>query len=114
MRPASGLLLVAALAAGCAGPGLFSSGETQPRFADPQLSVQQAAQWLAPGRTRQEVIDRLGPGEPVRFASGWEVRVWRAKDARDERATPELVALFDPAGVLRKVRERPAYAPAGR
>jgi hypothetical protein len=114
MRRASVVLsIAAALAGGCAGPGLLSNAETTPRFRDPQLSVQDASQWLAPGRTtRQEVLDRLGPGEALRFDTGYEVRVWRAKGARDERATPELVVLFDPAGVVRKVRARPAYAAA--
>lgn len=114
MRLASALVS-AAFAGGCAGPGPLSSAETAPRFRDPQLSVQEAAQWLAPGRTtRQEVLDRLGPGEELRFDTGYEVRVWRAKGARDERATPELVVLFDRAGVVRKVRARPAYAAAAR
>jgi hypothetical protein len=114
MRPASAVLLAAAaLAGGCAGPGPLSDAQSSPRFRDPQLSVQEAAQWLAPGRTtRQEVVDRLGPGEALRFDTGYEVRVWRARGARDERATPELVVLFDPAGVVRKVRARPAYASA--
>jgi hypothetical protein len=114
MRAAS-VLVAAALAGGCAGPGPLSSAGTAPRFRDPRLSVQEAAQWLAPGRTtRQEVLDRLGPGEELRFDTGYEVRVWRAKGARDERATPELVVLFDGAGVVRKVRARPAYATPAR
>jgi len=114
MRLASVVLLAAAaLAGGCAGPGPLSNADSTPRFRDAQLSVQEASQWLAPGRTtRQEVLDRLGPGEALRFDTGYEVRVWRAKGARDERATPELVVLFDPAGVVRKVRGRPAYAAA--
>lgn len=114
MRRASAALLVAAVwAGGCAGPGPLSNAETAPRFRDAQLSVQDASQWLAPGRTtRQEVLDRLGPGEALRFDTGYEVRVWRARGARDERATPELVVLFDPAGVVRKVRARPAYTAA--
>jgi len=117
MRAASlpaGAALAAALLSGCAGTGpLGSSGPVQPQFRDAQLTVPQAAQWLAPGRsTRGEVLERLGPGEAVRFDTGYEVRVWRARGARDERATPELVVLFDPAGVVRKVRARPAYGPA--
>ena len=114
MRLASVLLWTTAAALGaCAGPGPLSNAESAPRFRDAQLSVQEASQWLAPGRTtRQEVLDRLGPGEALRFDSGYEVRVWRARGARDERATPELVVLFDPAGVVRKVRARPAYTAA--
>jgi len=114
MRAAS-VALCAALLAGCAGAPLFSQGEPRPQFRDPALSVDTAAQWLAPGRTtRQEVLERLGPGEAVRFDTGYEVRVWRAKGARDERATPELVVLFDPGGLVRKVRARPGYPTAAR
>lgn len=119
MRRASvlpGVLAATALVAGCAaGPGLLSTPETAPRFRDPQLSVNEAAQWLVPGRTtREEVLQRLGPGEALRFDSGYEVRVWRVRGARDERATPELVVLFDPAGLVRKVRARPAYTAQAR
>ncbi|TFZ06052.1 hypothetical protein EZ313_05230 [Ramlibacter henchirensis] len=113
MRAAS-VLLCCGLLAGCAGPLPLATGEQQPRFRDPALSVEQAAQWLAPGRTtRQEVLDRLGPGEAVRFGTGFEVHVWRAR-ARDDRTVPELVVLFDPAGVVHKVRARPAYGPGSR
>jgi hypothetical protein len=115
MRGADGIgaMVLAAAIAGCAGPGPLSSA-AQPPFRDPQLTVPQAAQSLVPGRTtRQEVIDRLGPGEAVRFETGYEVRVWRTRGSRDERTAPELVVLFDPAGVVHKVRARPAY-PAAR
>jgi hypothetical protein len=111
MRAVSVLLGAAALLAGCAGAPLLSQREEAPRFRDPALTVPQAAQWLAPGRaTRQEVLERLGPGEALRFDTGYEVRVWRARGARDARAAPELVVLFDPGGLVHKVRARPAYA----
>jgi hypothetical protein len=113
MRAASALLLAALLATGCAGPGGIVSGPAQPPFRDPALSVQDAAQALAPGRTtRQEVLDRLGPGEAIRFDTGYEVRVWRPKGKGDPRASPELVVLFAPDGLVHKVRARPAYPPA--
>ena len=115
MRGAS-CLLAAALLGGCAwGPGLLLSGggEERVRFRDPALTVPAAAQLVAPGRTsRQELLDRLGPAETVRFDTGYEVWVYRARGARDPRSVPELVVLIDPAGVVRKVRERPAYVSA--
>lgn len=115
MRRASAVA-AAALLAGCAsGPGLFSgSGEGRPAFRDAALTVPAAAQLVVPGRTSgQELLARLGPAETVRFDTGYEVWVYRARGARDPRTTPELVLLLDRAGIVRKVRERPAYA-AGR
>ncbi|WBY02480.1 hypothetical protein PE066_02780 [Ramlibacter tataouinensis] len=102
------------LLAGCAAPrGFFGGGPPQPPFADPQLTVPAAAQRVAPGQAKPEVQARLGPGEVLRFDSGYEVWVYRSKGAPDPRAAPELVLLFEPAGTLAKVREKPAYgAPA--
>jgi hypothetical protein len=54
----------------------------------------------------------LGPAESVRFDSGHEVWVYRAKNVRTPSASPELVILFSPQGVVKKLRARPAYASA--
>ena len=102
MRAAS-VLLAGGLLAGCAaGPGLTGAGgDERVRFRDPALTVPAAAQLLAPGRTtRQELLDRLGPAETVRFDSGYEVWVYRARGARDPRTAPELVLLLDRGGRL--------------
>lgn len=114
MRAASALL-AAALLAGCAGgPGL-DPGQQRPPFPDPALTVQAAAALLEPGQTRrQELLERLGPGEAVRFGTGYEVRVYRARNGGDDRAAPELVVLLDPAGRVAKVRVRPAYVAPSR
>jgi hypothetical protein len=107
---ALGLLL-----AGCAAPGgwLGSDGTRQPAFARSGLGVPAAAQAIGVGSsTREDVRTALGPAETLRFESGYEVWVYRAKGVRDARASPELVILFTPQGVVKKVRARPAYAAA--
>lgn len=115
MRRASALL-AAALAGGCSfGPGMLGeAGERRPPFRDPALTVPAAAQLVVPGRTsRAELLQRLGPAETVRFDTGYEVWVYRTRGAGDPRTTPELVLLLDRDGIVRKLRERPAY-PAAR
>jgi hypothetical protein len=115
MRAASTFLAAAVLAGCAAGPGGLSPGEERPRFRDPALTVQAAGQALVPGQTRrQDLLERLGPAEVVRFDTGYEVWVYRARNAREPRATPELVVLLDPAGVVSKVRVRPAYVAQSR
>jgi outer membrane protein assembly factor BamE (lipoprotein component of BamABCDE complex) len=96
-------LLAALLLAGCALPG--PRAKPGPVFRDPALSVQRAAELVAPGRSRkQDVAALLGPAESVRFDTGWEVWAYRSTGERGAPAAEELVLLFDPAGVLRKVR----------
>ncbi len=97
----------------CAAPGGWFAPEPEPPFADPQLMVPAAAQMLGQGQARSDVQARLGPAEVVRFDSGYEVWVYRTRGARDARATPELVLLFDPSGHLAKLRARPAYGGGG-
>jgi hypothetical protein len=73
------------------------------------------------GRTRAEVMAALGPATVVRFDSGYEVWVYRFVEpaarrqgrrgdapAAGDDASSELVMLFAPAGVVTKVRVRPA------
>jgi hypothetical protein len=92
--------------AGCAtGPGLFGES-TAPAFRDPAMTVQSAAGALVAGRsTREEAAARLGPAQVVRFDSGYEVWAYRGR-ASGQGDAPELVLLFDPAGVLSKHRVR--------
>jgi hypothetical protein len=88
---------------------LFQSGATLPVFRDPGMSVQSAAGALVVGKSsKQEVAALLGPGEALRFDNGYEVWAYRGTPAGSSRATPELVVLFSPAGVVHKVRVRPA------
>ena len=107
-------LLVAACClwlAGCAGPfGLFRSGaQTTPAFRDATLSLQDASGSVVPGTsTKAEVLARLGSATVVRFDSAYEVWVYAAKSADGEPArSGELVILFAPDGVVKKVRVRP-------
>lgn len=112
MRRASGLpgaVLGSALLAGC---GLLATAPGAPQFSgQPGLTVTEAAQRVIPGQsTRAQVAAALGPGETLRFDSGWEVWVYRARGARPPGAAPELLVLFGPDGVARKLRVRPADA----
>ncbi|MFO1226701.1 hypothetical protein [Roseateles sp.] len=78
---------------------------------------------LVPGTTLQsEVRQRLGPGKELRFASGWSTWLYVERDglprfldfvplvgevtSRVEATESELVLLFNPQGVLQKVRVR--------
>ncbi len=110
-RPCCSTLLLT----GCAvRGGGFGPDERGPPFSDPELTVAAAALLVSPGESRKpEVNARLGPAEVVRFDSGYEAWVYRAKGTRDARAAPELVLLFDPSGVLAKLRARPAYGGDG-
>ena len=114
MRHASRMLAWlpgATLLAGCAGFGL-TDGAQAPTFRQPGLSVPAASQAVVVGRsTKAEVAASLGQAEAVRFASGYEVWVYRAKGARDAHQASELAILFSPDGVVKKVRARPAQEP---
>lgn len=112
---AGAALALLALLAGCAGtaslsestPGVMRAGS---------VSAAAAAMNIVPGQTtRAELGATLGRATVVRFDSGWEVWVyrWPGADATPRTAT-ELVALLEPSGVVRKVRVRPGYPPAGR
>lgn len=96
------------LLAGCAGLSSLAQPE-RPMFRDAALPPQAAAAALAIGRsTRADVAARLGEADRLRFDNGYEVWVYRAHPVR--AGQPELVLLFGPDGVVKKVRERPARA----
>lgn len=102
---------------GCAGPQRQRQERAAPTFRDPGLTVQAALDVLIPGQSRQaEVLATLGPATVVRFASGYQVWVYRGRpDRRNAEAAevPELVILFSPAGVAQKARVRvPTDAPS--
>jgi hypothetical protein len=66
------------------------------------------AQLVVPGRTsRAELLAAFGPTKTVSFDSGKEAWLYEA-NAGAGRHT-ELVLLLDRAGVVQKMRRRPAY-----
>jgi outer membrane protein assembly factor BamE (lipoprotein component of BamABCDE complex) len=102
--------------AGCAGPlGGSSAPDAIEELRPANLSAQQAYDAIAIGRsTRADVQSALGPAIVIPFDSGYQVWVYRWKQAAN--ATPahtELVILFAPSGVVKKVRIRPS-APGER
>lgn len=108
-----GLVLASCLwLAGCAGTsGFLNSEHNAPPFRNPTLSIQGAADAIAIGKsTKADVIAALGPAPALRFDSGFEVWVYRAKAPEASGAEAELVILFAPSGIAKKMRIRPAYA----
>jgi hypothetical protein len=101
LRAVAGIAVAAALAAGLAG-----CASEPVAFRDSRTTVHNASAQVEPGRsTKADVAAALGPGQAIVFDSGWEVWVWRQKEA-GFRQRSEFVALFDAAGVVRKVRVR--------
>ena len=80
-------------------PGVMRSGSPSPAAA-------QAA--VRPGTSTQpQVAAALGRATVVHFDSGWEVWVYRWPGAlRTTAGATELVILFDPSRLARKVRVR--------
>ena len=106
------LLSTASLAvalAGCAtGSGTLDEGSAGVLRGGALPPSQAQAQVLAGTSTREQVAAALGPANVIAFDSGWQVWVyrWLGPDRSTQSAT-ELVVLFDPSGVARKVRVRP-------
>ncbi len=105
-------VLAACLAlAGCASPlDERDARNALPEFSTAGLSMQGAKDAIIPGTsTKADVAAALGPGSVVRFDSGYEVWVYRAKaykPAVDAPGTNELVVLFAPSGIVKKTRIR--------
>ena len=102
---ALGLLL-----AGCAAPAgqLFGTADAVPLFHDKALSVQDARDSIAAGRsTKAQTLAALGKATVVKFDSGYEVWAYRGTVA-DSKSTAktEFIVLFGPDGVLKKTRIR--------
>jgi hypothetical protein len=99
--------------AGCAGPmDALDARNAVPEFREPGMSVQAAKDVVLVGQsTKADVAAALGQGTVVRFDSGYEVWVYRAKaykPAVDAPGTTEFIVLFSPSGVVKKTRIRPA------
>ena len=107
-----GFVLVSCLwLAGCAGTFGFLNAENKaPPFRDQNMSMQEASDAIATGKTtKAEVIAALGPATVIQFHSGFEVWVYRAKSAETAAAKAEFVILFAPSGIVKKTRIRPPY-----
>jgi hypothetical protein len=109
----SAALVLCAALAGCAlpGPGTVedASPGVQPASAPPPQAAQAA---VHAGDTKAQVAAALGAAKGYRFASGWEVWVYRWLGAdRSARGATELVVLFGPDGRVRKTRVRPGVPP---
>ena len=104
------LAVLCTLLAGCAGPAgqMFGSDDTVPLFHDKALSVQDARDSIAPGRsTKAQTLAALGKATVVKFDSGYEVWAYRGTVAESRStAKTEFIILFGPDGVLKKTRIR--------
>ena len=100
------LLGTVLLLAGCAG-ALSLPRPEGPMFRDSRLTPQAAAASIAARRsTRAEVAALLGDADRVAFDNGYEVWVYRSHPVHPGEA--ELVLLFGPDGVVKKVRIKDA------
>ncbi len=109
-----GLALVFAaclVLAGCASPlNEPDARNAMPEFSTPGMSLQGAKDAIVAGKsTKADVAAALGNGTVVKFDSGYEVWVYRAKaykPAVDAPGTNELIVLFSPSGIVKKTRIR--------
>jgi hypothetical protein len=103
-------------AAGCAGTGMFDPSPEGPGSVRTPMgrsvAPQGAMDMIAIGKsTKAEVSSALGKAIVIPFDNGYEVWVYRwAGPDRTTRAATELVVLFEPSGVVTKIRKRPGYA----
>ena len=99
--------------AGCAAPGSpspFGAGSDAAPFSNPALSIQNARDTVTVGKSsKAEVLAALGPATVINFDSGFQVWVYRAKSRQPAETKAELVILFTPDGIAKKIRLRPAY-----
>jgi hypothetical protein len=90
-----------------AGCGMLPAAQPdRPMFRDTRMTPQAAAGTLASGRsTKAQVAAELGEADRLAFDNGYEVWVYRDRPVRPGQA--ELVLLFGPDGLVKKVRTRP-------
>ena len=94
--------------AGCAGSfGEEESKNSAPAFRDPKMSVQEALDAVVIGKSKQaDVAAALGKAAVIKFDSGFEVWVYRVRSSEIAVKKSEIVVLFAPSGVVKKVRMR--------
>jgi hypothetical protein len=102
---------------GCAGPGLVDPSTaglgSVGTPTGPPLAPQAGMETIVIGKSsKADVSATLGRAIVIAFDSGYEVWVYRwAGSERTTRAATELVLLFEPSGLVAKVRVRPGYQP---
>lgn len=100
---------------GCTGAGLFDrpAAGVDPvgTLTSPSLAPQAALDSIVIGKSsKADVSTTLGKAIVIAFDSGYEVWIYRwAGSGRTTRAATELVLLFEPTGLVAKVRMRAAY-----
>ena len=109
--------LMACLCAACAGTGMLEPSSQGPGSVrtptGDSIAPQAAMDLIAVGKSsKADVSSALGKAIAIPFDSGYEVWVYRWPGReRTTRAATELVVLFDPSGLAKKVRIRPGYPP---
>ena len=94
---------------GCASAFRTAKPELPP-FRDASMSLQTASDLTVPGTTtKTQTLAALGPAITVKFDSGFEVWIYRAKSPGAPVEPAELVILFSPEGIASKTRIRPSY-----
>ena len=97
-------IALCACVAGCATPATTVGGIASAREAQSAVTIGKS--------TRADVEAALGKAIVVSFDSGYEVWVYRERGAgsglfgQPRREQAELVLLFEPSGVLKKMRVR--------
>ena len=106
MRRGEAASLSACLGLVLAGCALLPAAQPdRPMFRDARVPLNDAASAVVIGRsTKAEVAARLGEADRLAFDNGYEVWVYRERPVR--AGQPELVVLFAPDGVVKKVRVR--------
>jgi hypothetical protein len=108
-RARAAMLLASCLVlSACAGlPGLFGPAGQVATLRDKGMTVETARDLVTPGKSSAfEVQAALGAANVVRFDSGFEVWIYRARSREAVGALAELVILVDRTGVVRKARVR--------
>lgn len=95
--------------AGCAGSfGEEKLKKSAPAFRNPNMSLHDALDAVVIGKSTQaDVAAALGNAAVITFDSGFEVWVYRVRSSEISVKTSELVVLFAPSGVVKKIRIRP-------
>ncbi|HMA07931.1 MAG TPA: hypothetical protein VKP68_08715 [Ramlibacter sp.] len=107
---ASLVSLFCACIAGCAGTGGLSSRQDDGASLLPEgLAAQAAGDAVVVGKSsKADVAAALGKATQIKFDSGYEVWVYRGREAaRGSGARTEFVVLFAPSGIVKKTRIRP-------